>query len=341
VRRGLTWLLAAGVAGLVFVAGVDALRSTDDEPSSAPTEEPQEPATTEVAEEEEAPVAVRTPKDVAAAGLRRAGVRGVLTYADPDCRIHVVRLPDLVEREAPEARSCSFAPQRLEEMTFDGTAVSPDGALGARCEGDAVRVGWRSEPGSTSYAGCKPAWRLDGALSVVRDGEVVVLSGQLADGARVRERPELTRADLDAALGPTWPGYELSVEEAAWLAESRLAAVVRARSEDERLDFLAVFANGELVGQPGFGYGDLGPVRVSPSGRFAVARIDAPGGLAVIDTDGRTVRPAIRHGYALAWSPDERWIATAAPDGIYVFESGDRATAIYHVPLQARDLFWR
>ncbi|HSK16249.1 MAG TPA: hypothetical protein VK915_08770 [Gaiellaceae bacterium] len=341
----MTWLLAAGFAALVLAAGVDALRSSGGGASPRPPEElPAETTTGEeaaaVEEPEETP---RTARDVAAAGLRRAGVHGVLTYADPDCRIHVVRLPDLVEREAPDASTCSFAPQRLREMTFDGTAVSPDGTLGARCEGSAVRVSRRGERESATYRGCMPAWRADGALAVVRGGEVVVLQGRLGDGGPVGERPALTRAALATALERSgWRGYEFAVEEIAWLAWDRIAAIVRARSRDERLDLLAVFdGDGTLVGQPGFGYGDLAHVRASPSGRFAVARIVDPGGLAVLDLEGRTVRPAVRHGYALAWSPDERWIATAASDGIYVFRADERTPSIHHVPIDARDVHWR
>jgi hypothetical protein len=49
----------------------------------------------------------------------------------------------------------------------------------------------------------------------------------------------------------------------------------------------------------------------------------------------------MRHGDALAWSPDERWVAQATAGGIFVFRAGEPNPELLHVPILARDLVWR
>ena len=84
MRRIATWLLVGAVAALGFAAAVDALRGDVETVREA---RPQ-PTTT--------PVPGLTGRAGPAADrLREARVTGVLTYADDDCRLSAVSLPDL------------------------------------------------------------------------------------------------------------------------------------------------------------------------------------------------------------------------------------------------------
>ena len=114
--------------------------------------------------------------------------------------------------------------------------------------------------------------------------------------------------------------------------------IVEARKRRETVDLLAVFAGGRLLSVPGYGYDGLTDLRMSPRGSFVTARIVEPGGLAVVNRNGETARPALRHGDAIAWSDDERWIAEATSDGVYVFRADE--SVFVNLPIVARDLVW-
>jgi hypothetical protein len=109
VRPRLTALLIVGVLGVGLAAAIDALPQGEDDAS--------QPVTTDAMMGE------------AVAALRTAGIRGVLTYSDDECRLHAVRLPSLRATRAPAVTSCE---PRL-----------PTGGIGT-WEGDVVwsRVGF-------------------------------------------------------------------------------------------------------------------------------------------------------------------------------------------------------
>ncbi len=92
MRRIATWLLIGAVAALGLAAAVDALRG-DGERVVA------ERSTTTI------PGLAQQP-ELAVRQLREAGVRGVLTYSDEDCRLHAVSLPDLEPVRAPSFQMC-------------------------------------------------------------------------------------------------------------------------------------------------------------------------------------------------------------------------------------------
>ena len=58
--------------------------------------------------------------------------------------------------------------------------------------------------------------------------------------------------------------------------------------------------------------------------------------------DGRAVEPAegAPRARAVTWSPDERWTALAASDGVWVFPSERPRGPVIRIPLDARDLDW-
>lgn len=109
MRRGVTWIVLAGLAVLGLVAAVDSLRS---EPQrvrvgAAPTTTGPETA-----------VWMR-----AAGQLREAGVSGVLTYSDEDCRLHAVSLPELEPAPAPSFQMCRPATSTGGLGAVDGEVV--------------------------------------------------------------------------------------------------------------------------------------------------------------------------------------------------------------------------
>lgn len=261
----------------------------------------------------------------AAAALREAGLSGVLTYADEGCRLHALTLPDLRSHPAPADRQCRLG--ELEALRFGRPVGDPQRVLVARCRSARVELGELGEPVFDSAPGCAPAWRPDGRLTAVREGEVVSLFP-----ARVL----LSRSDLGRELGGGATDFE--IVKAAWLSERLLAAVVRATPEIGAPDMLAVFRGRSLVARPSaFGTGMSG-LRISPGGNFAAAR-SSRGGI-VLDREGRRVRLPVGVG-ALSWSPDEKWIAATRADEIAFFPLDEPSFPGIALPLAARDLLWR
>jgi hypothetical protein len=93
VRGWGTWLLVVALAGLGLVATVDALVGEGDSRRRAAR------STTTV------PLLARQP-ELAVSQLREAGVSGLLTYSDEDCRLHAVSLPELRPARAPSFEMC-------------------------------------------------------------------------------------------------------------------------------------------------------------------------------------------------------------------------------------------
>lgn len=93
MRHLLTWSVVAALAVLGLVATVDAMRG--DEVRVTPV----------VRERTTVPGLARQP-ELAVRQLREAGVSGVLTYADPDCVLHAVSLPELQPVRAPSYEMC-------------------------------------------------------------------------------------------------------------------------------------------------------------------------------------------------------------------------------------------
>ena len=93
MRRIATGLVVAALAALGLVAAVDAFWSPG---GSSPQAARQ---TTTV------PLLARQP-EIAVSQLREAGVSGLLTYSDEDCRLHAVSLPELRPARAPSFEMC-------------------------------------------------------------------------------------------------------------------------------------------------------------------------------------------------------------------------------------------
>ncbi len=112
MRRIATWLLVGAVAALGVAAAVDALRGDVE-----PVREARPPETTTTTPD------LTGQAGPAAARLRDARITGVLTYADDDCRLRAVSLPDLEPARAPSFEMCRPLTDSSGLGTVDGDVV--------------------------------------------------------------------------------------------------------------------------------------------------------------------------------------------------------------------------
>jgi len=319
---------------------VDALRGGGEEPERGATE-PEPRAETTTAEPPD-PTLVDVRKD-----LDRAGVPlGVLTYADEDCRLHSVSLPDLGPHPGPEGRACTFSWVSGNQLSFGESPPSPIGDLRLRCRRGTVGLAL-SNGGLYAIAPgrCGIAWKPDGTPTFLHRGELRRFAPCFRDDLGVFptrcSRTLLSRGDLERELRRAgWRRSRYVLEEVQWLTDSRVAGIVRGSGDAGADDILVVFEGRRLVTPTGFGYENLMALRPSPLGTHVTARV-ATGGLAVVDHAGRPVRLAMMHGRAITWSPDEEWIAEATEAGVYIFRAEDRSPIFVNVPIAASDLVWR
>jgi hypothetical protein len=75
----------------------------------------------------------------------------------------------------------------------------------------------------------------------------------------------------------------------------------------------------------------------SPSGRLSA---DASGERLIVVKDGRRVTFPIRNARALAWSPDERWLAVAGRRNVYAIRMLNRDLRVRRLPFAATQLAW-
>ncbi len=275
MRRTATWLLVGALAALGLAAAVDALRGEGMRVVGAPS-------TTAVqdraAESEEA-----------ARQLREAGISGVLTYSDEDCRLHAVSLPTLEPAPAPSFEMCRPA--------------TSTGGLGV-VAGDVVWAG-------LGY----------GAVQVVLPQE------------------ELTRAIL--GLPPAAGGGFHAVQAVQLDDERMLVLADSAGGPGERV--VAAFDGPDArFAHLSWQADDVRALRPSPQGRYYAIFRGEPRAVQVFTREGRAVEPAegSPRSRAVAWSPDERWTALAANDGIWVFRSERPRGPVIRIPLDVQDLDW-
>jgi hypothetical protein len=109
MRRWVTWLVVVALAALGLAAAVDALRGEEQVRRS----ESRPPPVPGLADQPEP--AIRQ--------LREAGLTGVLTYADDECRLHAVSLPELRAVRAPTFEMCRPATASGGLGAVDGDVV--------------------------------------------------------------------------------------------------------------------------------------------------------------------------------------------------------------------------
>lgn len=262
------------------------------------------------------------------ADLRSTGVAGVLVMSDERCRLRALVLPELESAAAPDARACRFSLSKEGFLTVGGAVRQPGGPFTAWCRSGAVELAARSGtslPFTRLYRfrGCAPAWRPDGTLTYVRDREVVQLDMSCRGGGGFCTRRLLSRPELGG----------LGAVEILWLDRRTLALLAPGR--------VALYRDGSPVG-----HADLGPHRLtgleaSPRGTFLAVRSGGPETIVVLDRALRRVPLPADGGRAIAWSPDERWVALATVDAIVLSPVREPGERTIRLPLRARDLAWR
>jgi len=326
-RRG-TWLVVGALAAIALVAAVDALRDEGaPEPRSAP----------ETTSEATAAEAVPAEAEPDAFG-------GVLYYTDESCELRAVRLPTLDAADAPNWDECRFV------LSPDGTRVSGAGSgwdphsdprigrLFQSTDGS-IQVSSNLGPEGEPIRGTAPAWRPSGSLTYVAGRELRAWPGgetvlsQNDVGVAVRAHPDVPDSGRVR---------EVTLDDAAWLDDDRLAAALSVPLEDGVEHVVAVFEGRRLAWVDFAGRQPLFDLRVSPRGGFFALREGATD--VMFDSRrGRVQTPAVLGSelHALTWSPDEQWAAAAAGTHVYVFRPGEPQMRVRELPITASDLAWR
>jgi hypothetical protein len=323
-RRG-TWLVVGALAAIALVAAVDSLRGEDEGPASAPG------TTTEQTATEAAP---------AAAGPEAFG--GVLYYADESCELRAARLPTLEAAEAPSWDECRFV------LSPDGTRASGAGSgwdphsdprIGRlfQSEGGSIQVSSNLGPEGEPFRGSVPAWRPDGTLTYFADGavrewpggNVLIPRTALLQGVMSHINAPATRAPIRA----------VEAEALIWLDSERVVVAIHAPVRGGAdLDLAAVFDGRRRVAA----VNALAPITslwAGPQGRYWALDSD---GLQLFDRDGDALPlPSLTGAHAVAWSPDESWMAVATRASVFVLRPGEPQARIRRLPIVANDLAWR
>ena len=245
MRRFLTWGLIAAVAAVALAAGIDALRGGAGAENLAATGgEP--PATAEPAEQHDDPfVAAR-------AELQAAGVpEGRLTHAGGGCRNQVVTMPDLRQDGPPlgYAGICRYHAVFGGLVDTADALRSPDWGLRVECKGGRLFL-WRDifdnpKPELNARArGCGAAWKPNGTITFIRDGEVrhfVRCPGDAFGAIPLRcSTIVLSRADLDRRLALAHGnGIAWSPDE-RWIAEATEGGIVVFRTNGETPELIRI-----------------------------------------------------------------------------------------------------
>lgn len=323
-------LVVVVVAGIALAAGIDALRGGSDPEPRAETEA--EPPAVSTAPNQEPPVS-------------ETGLGGTLYYTDEGCELQAMELAAQQPVETPSWDECRFV------LSLDARRVSGPGSgwdpdsnpnIGRlfQSEGGRIQVSSNRGPEGPPFEGEAPAWRpdgtltyfADGALRTWPDGTVILSQRDLLQGRRGRTAQLLARF------------RSVRVREAAWLDHRRLAAILSADGEDLDQDVLAVYEGGRLAEMYLDEPGSLSNLRTSPTGRYIAARASEhdPGGFLLVEPGrGEVGNPGVVAYRAIAWSPNEQWVAVAAEGGVFVFHPGEFGPPALELDLDAQDLDWR
>ena len=247
-------------------------------------------------------------------------LHGVIVAADAACQTQAFRLPSMASERPPHPPDCN------------GLVWSQDGSLVAGCTGDFTSV--RSSEGVQfpNVDGCAPAWRGDGALSVVLDGNLVI-ARRHGSPFIFFSRPQLAEA-LRAAGVEDAGGWKFA--QVSWFGLSSFVAVLQKPGDTAA----AVFAQGGLeTFLPHIG-AHIEDLRASPIGNFAFARVDPEREYVMVSRGGDPISlPAVRGARAIAWSPDELYVAIATDDETVIGRTGTTGV-ITTLPFGAHALAW-
>ncbi|HXL44360.1 MAG TPA: hypothetical protein VN960_09915 [Gaiellaceae bacterium] len=261
------------------------------------------------------------PRTRAPAATGPPGLNGVLLVGRPDCSTTAIRLPSLDEERA------------LRRLDCGGLVWSRDGTLAARCTPtNGTEILTERLEFTARVAGCSPAWREDGALSVIRNGDLLIFR------RRGPVRLFVSRTTLAEALAGEVPrAYELS--ELVWIDASRFAAILHGRQPWQQA--IVVYSRDgveRFVPEAGQRISGL---RVSPLGNYiAFARNALGREYAMLLRGGPETRlPRIANARTIAWSPDEEWVALATRTATFIARTGSRRV-VFRVPAGGDTLAW-
>jgi hypothetical protein len=342
MRRLVTLALALGLAALVAVAAVDALR--DDDPTAK--------APVDTNDREFVSFEGRTAE---AERLRRLGVSGRL-YLSPDkcvepgaVPIRILRLPELDLERGRRWPLCSFSLSNDQRQLATGAAVwSARDLVSATWTRNTIVLTIANAALSFSLAGSAPAFKRDGTFTHARNDEVVEWTSDCAEAAETISPPVPLGAD---PIGPYCPhrviarrellralpeGDRLrSVDALVWADETRLLAVLRTSAGS----WLAAYENGRSLGYAnGLSSSRTQQPRADPSGEFLA--LGSGGYLEVFDRRAGAVWRSSIEALAYDWSPGGEWLAVAAPTRIHFVRTSDWTSQLT-LPLSTESLAWR
>jgi hypothetical protein len=155
-------------------------------------------------------------------------------------------------------------------------------------------------------------------VSVIRDGNLLVAP------RRGTPRIFLSQRQLSAQLAGRLPDSRTwSLKEVQWFGRSGFAAILVGRHPWETA--VAVFREGVLETLiPEFGQ-RVSSLRLSPLGDLGFAHNQLGREFVMLTRLGREIPlPRIANARAIAWSPDERWVALSTRTTTFIAQTGTR-----------------
>jgi hypothetical protein len=314
MRQPATLVVVAALAILGLAAAVDALQGGEARPAAD--------ATTTVSTS-----TVLTAPPSLEPG---PGLEGVLYYTDERCRLRALELPRLNSVETPDWEACAFSLSPTgQDVEPSWTVWSPSGARAADLV-NSIEV----RPGGRAFRGAVPAWRPDGVLTYADEGVVRAWPSRTVLIAPRDLRPVWARQ-----IGTLTRSVEfVRVKQLAWLSSTRAVLIlgIRVRSGSE-FEFTALFERGRLASL----LAQSSPrLWTSPGGRFFA--LGGNGDLQLYNRDGEAVPLPITvtEPQAIAWSPDERWVAVSTGASIFLVRMSATDRSVRRLPVEAHDLAW-
>jgi hypothetical protein len=261
-----------------------------------------------------------------------SGLMGTVFYSDPkdECRLHSLALAGFSEAPAPKVRACRFS------LSPDGTQAAPEGSVWSPL-GGLVAVprddGFSLDGGPEQTVvlhGRAPAFKPDGTLTQVRDGELVEWS---IDCDPVSGLFTLPSDNATARCARTVYPHPLTA--VAWFSNSRFAGVL------PRGD-LVIIDDGHVAVRAHLPRFRTTSLELSPKRTFATLWLD--GVLAgTFDSDGGPAPIApLGAVTSLAWAPSERWVLAATKsDAVFLLRPAVGDPRVRRLDISARDVAWR
>jgi hypothetical protein len=307
-----TWLVLAAVFAVAAAAAADALRGglRDRDVKATP------------------PAAERR---IVPPGMP-SGFMGTVFYSDPadGCRLRSLRLAGFTGASPPSYRECRFS------LSPDGRAAAPEGSVWSplggvvavpRANGLALVAGTGQ---MTVVRARAPAFKPDGTLTQVQDGELVEWSIDCRPGDRL-----FTLPGDNATARCVRTVYPHPVEAVAWFSDSRFVAVLPAGK-------LVIVDHGHVMVRADLPRFHTASLELSPKRSLATLWLD--GELAGTFDPGGGPAPIAPVGTvtSLAWAPSERWVVAATREGTVFLLRPDTGDArVRRLGVSARDLAWR